>query len=1181
MRRTSAPTSRGPGIDAARQGVNKPSPRHNRAMPPDHDRLPSKELLADRYELLQIVGRGGQGEVWLARDHERDRRVAIKARRVGSDAERRAATTEARVLLDLPPHPGISVVRDDFFADDRYFLVMDWIEGRSAAQILKDEGSPGLPFALAATWVVQIADALDHLHHHTPAVIHNDVKPQNIVVRNDGRAVLVDFALSESSTARNHARGTPHYVAPELLVGDRASTRSDVYSLAVTTFVIMNGAAPTPGADPNVTTVPDPQADAVRRALSAGLAIDPDSRPPSAGTFAAAFSHRTPTRAFVGRAAELAELKTGLRRAVGGAGNTILVSGEAGIGKTSLLTTFARDAVTSGAHVLWGRCWEGKSSPAYLPFVQIARAIVRDSDDAAIVELGPRARYLARIVPELVDDEPQPGSDEITLLFDAVTALLTISARQRPLVLLIDDLHLADRSTTRLLRHVARTTAGDRVLIVGAYRDHEVRADEHLSALVDSLGSSSPVLTMAGLDLGDVRRLLSDAFTSLTIELDIVHLHDATRGNPFFLDELVRLLGAEAGRGSEDQRPVPENVRESVRRRLSLLTDETREVLRLGAVAGRGFDAATLEIATGAGSSGVPISEATVAGILRPDIEPNRHTFSHDVFQESIYAELSEDQRRELHMRIGEAMELAHPDGIDERLPELAHHFIRSLPLGSAERAARYSQRAGRQAIDQLAYEQAVAHFERGIDALGSDSASDDHLRCELTVDLGDARWNAWDAVASSSAMLDAAELAAQIGRWDLLARAARGANTSPVWKVDHPLSVFKTALDLLGTQDPSARAHVLATIVEHQQFTAEREAMLPLAMEAVSLARSSNDAQALQRALAAQRLALDGGPDAARRGALSKERLTLLLKDPRHDLTHEFSTRTDRINDLLTIGDRVGAEVEIEAARALAHVYPSPMARWAIANWDTMLSLMDGRLDEAAQRAQEAWAESLVEDSDAQGRHSVSGALLLVESAVRTLRGGWAELLDILRVALERTPWPPVRSGLALALADADRTAEAKAELDILAGDRFAGVSRGSLWAVTAIVTTETCALLRDVVVADVLYEELSPLANLCEPGGPWSSASFGAIARSLGQLAGLTGRYEDAFVHFEQALAMNERIASPPWIARTAADYADTLDHAGGVTNAGRAADLRARSLPIADTLGMSAVAQRLQGP
>jgi tetratricopeptide (TPR) repeat protein/predicted Ser/Thr protein kinase len=1146
---------------------------------PARGAYPSDDRLGGRYELLETVGRGAQGEVWLARDHQRDRRVAIKARRVRSDAERRAVSSEARVLLDLPPHPGIPVVRDDFVASDRYYLVMDWIEGRSLAQILKDVGSPGLSFDVVATWVTQIAEALDHLHHHTPPVVHHDVKPQNIVVRRDGRAVLVDFALSESQPTRHYAHGTPHYIAPELLVGSPATTRSDIYSLAVTTFVIMNGTVPTSGAEVNVSTVPDTQADDVRHAIAAGLAIDPDRRPPSAGAFAAAFSHRAAaTRAFVGRASELAELNSGLRRVIDGQGYTILVSGEAGIGKTSLLTTFALGAAASGVRVLWGRCWEGKSSPAYLPFVQIARSIVREADEAALAELGPHAKYLARIVPELSGDDPHRGADEITLLFDAVTALLTTSARHRPLVLLIDDLHLADRSTARLLRHVTRTTASTGVLIVGAYRDRELRADDHLSALVDALGSSSPVLAMTGLELDDVQRLLSDAFASLPMELDIAQLHDATRGNPFFLDELVRLLGAEAGRASEAQPPVPETVRESVRRRLSLLTEETREALRLCAVAGRGFDIATLETAAGTGSQALAIQEATDAGILRPDNEPKRHTFSHDVFQESIYAELSATERQEFHLRIGEAMELAHPDGIGERLPELAHHFFWSLPLGSAERAARYSRRAGRQAIDQMAYEQAVGHFERGIDALDQDSTSDDHLRCELSVDLGDARWNAWDAVASAGTMLQAAELAARIDRWDLLARAARGMNTSPAWKVDHPLSVFNTALGLLGTKDPSARAHVLATIVEHLQFTADRRAMLPLAMEAVSLARSSKDQQALQRALAAQRLALDGGPDAAARGALSKERLALLMSDPRHDLTHEFSTRTDRINDLLVVGDRAGAEVEIEAARALARVYPSPMARWATANWDTMLCVIDGRLDEAAHRAQEAWAESLVDDSDAQGRHSVSGALLLVESAVRTLRGGWAELVGILRVALERTPWPAVRSGLALALADAGQTAEAHAELGVLANDRFSGVPRDSLWTVTAIVTTETCVLLREVVVGETLYEELVPLEGLCEPGGPWSSASFGSVARSLGQLAGLLGRYDDAFAHFEQALALNERIASPPWIARTAADYADALDLAGGAGNTARAADLRARARPIAEALGLSTLVERL---
>src|SRR3712207_3936321 len=136
----------------------------------------------------------------------------------GSD-DRDAFLQEARVLLNLEPHPGLPVIRDDFFEGTRYYLVMDWVEGTDLSTLLKRRGDPGLPYAIVLRYLEQVAGTLDHLHAHDPPVVHQDVKPANLILTPKQRVVLVDFGIA-GSAARGNVMGTPHFIAPEVLAGD-------------------------------------------------------------------------------------------------------------------------------------------------------------------------------------------------------------------------------------------------------------------------------------------------------------------------------------------------------------------------------------------------------------------------------------------------------------------------------------------------------------------------------------------------------------------------------------------------------------------------------------------------------------------------------------------------------------------------------------------------------------------------------------------------------------------------------------------------------------------------------------------------------------------------------------------------------------------------------------------------
>ncbi len=244
------------------------------------------ELLRERYEPLELAGRGGEGELIRALDHLHGRQVALKARPVTDEASRTLVLTEARVLLSLTPHPGLPLVREDFFVDDRYVIAMDWIDGTDLEALLELEGRPGLDPALAIGYLEQAADAVEHLRSHVPPVVHGDVKPANLILTSSGRIVLVDFGLSSMPTDDLRRAGTAGYVAPEVAAGARPTAAADMYSFAATAVTLLTGERPSGGAL-SWGAIERQRVPALERIVRPSLATDPARRDTSAAVFVA------------------------------------------------------------------------------------------------------------------------------------------------------------------------------------------------------------------------------------------------------------------------------------------------------------------------------------------------------------------------------------------------------------------------------------------------------------------------------------------------------------------------------------------------------------------------------------------------------------------------------------------------------------------------------------------------------------------------------------------------------------------------------------------------------------------------------------------------------------------------------------------------------------------------------
>ena len=803
----------------------------------------------------------------------------------------------------------------------------------------------------------------------------------------------------------------------------------------------------------------------------------------------------------VGRDDVLAELRRVVDEAVAGPGHLLLLAGEAGIGKTTMLAAAAGFAESRGVRVAWGWGWPGEGAPGYWPWVQVMRMLGLD-------------------IPWPAEDSGQPVRDapasERFRLFDEVTSLLLAESRIQPLLLLLDDLQWADQPSQLLLDFLARRLPAGAVAVVGGYRDTEPAPGPVLAALA----ARTTVLPLTGLGPDAVGDLVADVVGEQRAAEVAAGVHRRTGGNPFFVQQVSWLLRS-------GQEGIPPGVHEAIELRFAALPGAAAAALRTAAVIGQRFSADLAALVSGQPSGAV--AEALAAAVRARVVSrdgTDAYRFAHDLFREYAYDQLPAAERASLHRRIGQALEASRAAGGEVTLAELARHFVLADPVSA--QAWEYSVTAAREATARLAYEEAVRHWEHAVAATDARPAE----RTGALLELAEARRRAGQGEAAAQAYLRAGELARNAQDPAALARAALGLHsigTRTWWPPDQVVALLSEALDAFGpgSGGEPLRLHVMASLSRALAWHGlDPPRARALAAQAVAAARAAGDPVTLASCLLAQHHAIWAAGTARDRLRIAAEVAGLAERSGDQEILLE--ARLLAATGRLELADP-GFRAELDEFIRLAEASRQPRFRYAALVRRAALALLAGRLAEAERLIGQA--EMLGEECGEPGARDVrydQGWDLL------TAQGRLGELGDALPEMFPDPESPQARGARALVmLASGARAAAAEAAAPLLKADPGT-IPPDRQQLLSLAYAAELVVAFGAVPVAEQLYAALLPFEDEAVVSG--AAITFkGAVAHYLGLLAAVLGRAATAASHLERAVAIHDRLDAAVWSLRS----------------------------------------------
>src|SRR5215469_11056974 len=864
--------------------------------------------------------------------------------------------------------------------------------------------------------------------------------------------------------------------------------------------------------DPAVVTAPAPPVPA--RARPAGAQ-------PAGG--------EPPVPSLVGRDAELVHLRDMFRRAASGHGGAVVLVGEPGAGKTTLAEAAAHIADGAEFTCAWGRCLDAASTPAFWPWSQVLRALPE----------GPLAEAARQRLDGEVAGEEEESARQFRA-YEAVAAAFGEASSGAPVLAVVDDLHAADDASLALLQLLAGDVHRMAVLLLFTVRDTELSRPlgQALGELLRHPGAER--VPICAFEPADVAALVERLTAEPPQEGVVAALMDRTGGNPFYTTEMVRLISSEHRRqplAADDVRAhdVPSGIRDVLLRRAGRLPEDTQSLLVVAAVAGREIQPGLLEHLTGIDAEQLllDLEPAIAAGLVTTAEGGWGFQFGHPLIHESLYASLGRLDRARLHARVAAALEdISSASAAD--VVQLAHHYLSAGPFGDPAKAVTYAREAGAQAVRQGAWQDAARHLEQALTAVSPARPDADAIRCDVLVELAQARRSGSMIAEAHRAFEESISLADRIGDEDRVLAAAVAFGAPQLWGPDERdemdtrlIALLERQLDRIGDRDPARRVRILAALATELYFLETAHRALRYASQALDIARRLGQPEELAIAVSAylwSALVTDSWPEI--RAVLGE-----MLRSGRPGFTPQMQAILAgyQLENRIRLGELGRFDTEFEQAWRLAtDVLHSPELQAQLRCMRGCRYLVCGDLERGA-RLLELGYQFLL-DLGTSWRDPVR---FIMDSCQMLVTGTLADHAEQLaaRLAEPDHSSTPAFAAPAAALGFALRGDIERARQ--IASRWFVRPPRSWTWIQPIAYWAQVAAIL-GVPDPGWLYDQLAPRAGEVAIVGVAGDCG-GAVDSLLAGLALRLGRLDEAAEHAQAGLALDTRVGSQIWINRT----------------------------------------------